>query len=259
MVEATEPFMRLLNQGWISKGGKGMSKSLGNVVEPSEVMDPYGADTLRLHMMFIGPPEAPYDWPEEGAQACVGSFRFLERVWKLVTDHARDLAGAGEASGTSDLRKLVHQKLAVITDDYDRYAFNTAVARLMELQSALTKAAGSAPAAEVREGVEVLLHCLAPFCPYITEELWERMGRTGSIHKAPWPQADADLARVERVTMIVQVDSKVRDRIDVDAGIGTDEAVALALASESVRKHLGAGGPAKVIARPPRLVNLLTG
>ncbi|HVL80268.1 MAG TPA: leucine--tRNA ligase [Actinomycetota bacterium] len=258
LVDATEPFMRLLNQGWITKGGKAMSKSLGNVVEPAEVIEPYGADTLRLHMMFIGPPEAPYDWPEEGAQACIGSFRFLERVWRLVVENAAELSGAGEPSGSSELRKLIHRKLAVITDDYDRYSFNTAVARLMELQAALTKAVGTAPAAEVREGVDVLLHGLAPFCPYVTEELWERLGGTGSIHKAAWPEVDRDLARVERVTMVVQVDSKVRDRIEVDAGIGEQDAVALALASENVRRHLP-GEPAKVIARPPRLVNLLTG
>lgn len=258
LIDFDEPFMRLLNQGWITKGGKAMSKSLGNVVAPSEVLTPYGADTLRLHMMFIGPPEADYDWPADGAAACVGSYRFLERVWRLVTTNLDALKSAGPPSGTSDLRKLVHQKLDVVTCDYEKYSFNTAVARLMELQTALTKAAGSADAAELREGVMVLLHCLAPFCPHITEELWEQLGEAGSIHIAPWPEADKALAAVDRVTMIVQVDSKVRDRVDVDAGITEDEAIAVALASERVAELLSGVELAKVISRPPRLVNILT-
>jgi leucyl-tRNA synthetase len=259
LVGVSEPFHRLLNHGQISMGGKMMSKSLGNTVEPAEVMDPYGADTLRLHVLFINPPDAAYDWPPDGARACVGSFRFLNDVWHLVTDNTESLRGAAAPSGESELRRFVHQKLAAITSDYERWAYNTAVSKLMELRTELNRAVRSgAEASEVREGVDVVLHCLAPFCPYITEELWERLGGGGSIHDRRWPVADPKLVAVERVTMIVQVDSKVRDKIEVPADISEDEAVAAAKASPKVQQHLDGRTIARVIARPPGLVNLVT-
>jgi leucyl-tRNA synthetase len=258
LVDQTEPFRRLMNQGIIKKDGKMMSKSLGNVVEPDEVMALYGPDALRLFILFIGPPEDDFDWPQEGAQAVKGSFDFLVRVWRLVTDYGEALRGAGAASGASGLRKTVHQKLAEITERFDRFAFNTAIAKMMELRTAVDGAArAGADPAELREGVDVLLHVLAPIAPYITEELWHRVDGAGSIHARPWPEADPELSRAERVTMVVQVDGKVRDRVDVDPDISEQDAIAAALASEKVRAYV-AGEPAKVIARPPRLVNLLT-
>jgi leucyl-tRNA synthetase len=235
-----------------------MSKSLGNIVEPDEVMALYGPDALRVFILFIGPPEDDYDWPPEGAQAVKGSYDFLERVWRLVTDNLDALRGAGNASGASALRKTVHQKLAEITERFERFAFNTAIARMMELRNTLASAArDGADAAALREGVDVLLHTLAPVAPYITEELWHRLGNGESIHARPWPAADPELAKAEHVTMVVQVDAKVRDRIEVPPDISEEDAIATALASGKVRAHLP-GEPAKVIARPPRLVNLLT-
>jgi leucyl-tRNA synthetase len=258
LVSATEPFKRLLNHGTINMEGKRMSKSRGNIVEPGEVLDMFGADTLRLHMLFINPPDAPYDWPAEGARACVGSFRFLSDVWKLVTDNADALRGAPAASGSSELRRFVHQKLRAITGDYERWAYNTAISKLMELRTEISRAArAGADPSEIREGIDVLLHSLAPFCPYITEELWERLGGDGSIHERPWPTADATLATVERTTLVVQVDSKVRDKIEVPTDIGEHDAIALARASEKAKKFLD-GEPKRVIARPPKLVNFLT-
>jgi leucyl-tRNA synthetase len=259
LVGVTEPFHRLLNHGQISFGGREMSKSIGNVVGPAEVLEPYGADALRLHVLFINPPDQAYDWPADGAKACIGSFRFLTDVWHLVTDNAGALRGAGAPSGDGELRRFVHQKLAAITSDYDRWAYNTAVSKLMELRTELSRAARSgADPSELREGVDVLLHCLAPFCPYITEELWERLGGDGSIHERPWPGADAALAAVERVTMVVQVDSRVRDRIEVAADISEEDAVAVAKASAKVQEHLDGREVARVVSRPPRLVNLVT-
>jgi leucyl-tRNA synthetase len=267
LVNVKEPFKRLMNQGIIKKGGKMMSKSLGNVVEPNEVIDRYGADSLRVFILFIGPPEDDYDWPDEGADAVVGAYRFVERVWRLVTGNIDKLRGAGPATGSSELRKTVHRSLAAITERYDRFAFNTAISEMMTLQRALTGAAKDAPAEELREGVDVLLHALAPIAPYITEELWERLGgapaersgaATGSIHDRRWPKSDPALASVESVTMIVQVDSKVKDKIDVPADISEDDAIALAMASERVKAALDGREPARVIARPPKLVNLVT-
>jgi leucyl-tRNA synthetase len=258
LIAVKEPFKRLMNQGVIKKGGKMMSKSLGNVVAPGEVMDKYGADALRVFILFIGPPEDDYDWPEEGADAVIGAYRFLERVWRLVTDNAQTLRGAGSATGSSEMRKAVHRSLAAITERFERFAFNTAISEMMTLQRALTSAAGQLPAAELREGVDVLLHTLAPIAQYITEELWERIGGEGSIHERPWPVADESLAAVESVTMIVQIDSKVRDKIDVPADISEDDARALAMASDKVRTALDGQEPVRVIVRPPRLVNIVT-
>jgi leucyl-tRNA synthetase len=258
LVKVTEPFRRLMNQGIIKKGGKMMSKSLGNVVEPAAVIDRFGADALRLFILFIGPPEDDYDWPEEGADVVVGAFRFLERVWRLVTDNADALRSTGPASSDSDLRRTVHRSLQTITDRYERFAFNTAIAQAMTLQRELATALGTSPAAEVAEGVEVLLHCLAPFCPYITEELWQRLGGEGSIHERAWPEADPSLAAVERVTMVVQVDSKVRDRIEVDADVSEEDAVTVARESARVIAALAGRDVKRVVARPPRLVNLVT-
>jgi leucyl-tRNA synthetase len=258
LVDVVEPFQRLMNQGVIRKDGKMMSKSTGNVVEPDEVINRYGADALRVFILFIGPPEEDYDWPPEGPDAVVGAYRFCERVWRLVTDNVDALRATGAATGDSELRRSVHRSLAAITERYDRFAFNTAISEMMVLQRTLASATGSAPAAELREGVDLLLHVLAPIAPYMTEELWERLGGDGSIHDRRWPQADPVLATVERATLIVQVDSKVRDRIEVPADISEEEAIAAARASEKLQAALGNTEPVRVIARPPRLVNFVT-
>jgi leucyl-tRNA synthetase len=258
MLATTEPFRRLLNHGMITKQGKVMSKSLGNVVDPQEVLSAFGADALRVFMMFIGPPDQDYDWPEEGVQAVVGSHRFLTRVWRLVGDHAPRVRDAEPPTVPSELRRTVHRTLDAVTADYERFAFNTAVAKLMTLQNELSSAASTAQPADLREGLGILVVCLAPFAPYITEELWEMLGGQGSVHAQAWPEADPGLARLEQVTMVVQVDSKVRDRLEVPADIPEEDAIRQALASEKVRALLAGAEPAKVIARPPRLVNILT-
>jgi leucyl-tRNA synthetase len=258
LTKSREPFRRLMNQGTIRKAGKMMSKSTGNVVEPDDVIDKYGADALRIFILFIGPPTDDYDWPDEGADAVVGAYRFAERVWRLVTDNIETLRDAGAHSGESDLRKQIHRSLQRITDRYERFAFNTAISEMMTLQRALTSAAKTSPPAEIREGVEVVLHTLAPIAPYLTEELWERLGADGSIHDRAWPKADPSLAAVERTTLVVQVDSKVRDRIEVPADISEEDAVGTAKASEKVRTALDGREPVRVIVRAPKLVNLVT-
>jgi len=255
LVEATEPFHRLMNHGLISMGGKMMSKSLGNIVEPGEVIERFGVDALRVFILFIGPPTDDYEWPPEGAEACIGAFRFCERVWRLVTDNIDALRRAGAPSGSSDVRRATHRALAAITERFDRSAFNTAISEMMTLQRTL---ASSDPSSEdLREGVEVLLKTLAAIAPYLTEELWERLGGAGSIHDEAWPDADPDLAAVEKATLIVQVDSKVRAKIEVPGDISEDDAVAVAMGADRVRELLDGREVARVIARPPTLVNFV--
>jgi leucyl-tRNA synthetase len=255
LCEATEPFKRMMNHGLISMGGKMMSKSLGNIVEPGEVIDRFGVDALRVFILFIGPPTDDYEWPPEGAEACVGAYRFCERVWRLVTDNIDAIRRAGAPSGSSDIRRATHRSLAAITERFDRYAFNTAISEMMTLQRTL--ASSGFEASDLREGVEILLHTLAPIAPYLSEELWELVGGEGSIHDRTWPVADEALAAVEKATLIVQIDSKVRDKIEVAGDIDEDAAIEAAKASPRIAELLEGRDVARVIARPPNLVNFV--
>src|SRR5439155_15853847 len=177
-----EPFLRLLNQGFVSFGGKSMSKSRGNIVEPREAFEVYGADALRLYMLFSRPPEQDFDWPPEGVTS-IGrvAFPWLQRVWRLCEMPRHD-------PGPPHLEKLVHRTVKVVTADFERFSFNTAISRLQEL---VNEAYKTGPSTDL---IETLLKLLAPICPYITEEHWHRMGHDTSIHNEPWPTYDAGLA-----------------------------------------------------------------
>ena len=241
-----EPARRLRNQGVIVFGGTKMSKSRGNVKSPDEYTERYGADTLRLFMMFLGPWSQGADWDASGIEGC---HRFVRRVWELGLSPR---AGAGERD--VELDRLVHRTIKKVTDDIDDYAFNTAIAAMMELASALQKATG--PSRD--DGIATLILLMAPFAPYVTEELWHRRGGEGSVHRQSWPAFDAALAAATRVTIVVQVDGKVRDRIEVPAGTASAELERAALASPKVRDILAGAKPAKVIAVPDRLVSIVT-
>jgi leucyl-tRNA synthetase len=263
MANDPEPFPHLLNQGVITMGGKRMSKSRGNIVEPQEAFQLYGADALRLFMLFSGPPEAPFDWPEEGVEA-IGrvTFPWLQRVWRLCEEN-RDIVDVGElheGPAESALLKHIHRTTKIVTEDYEKLSFNTAIARLMELvnQAYRYKQVGGGHPGVMRTLIEMLLKLLAPMAPYIAEEQWHRLGHQGSIHLERWPEYDPALAAEDEVTMVVQVDGKVRDTIQVPVGISEDEMRNRALASERVLAHLGGEEPAKVIAKPPRLISLVS-
>ncbi len=231
-----------------------MSKSRGNVVNPDDLVQQYGADTVRTYLMFA------FEWPKGGpwdSRGIVGARRFIEDVWKLgTTDFSPDVA---DDAATADLRRLTHQTIAKVDADMVDFKFNTAVAALMTLRNALQDAARNrAVAAHAwEEGREVLLRLLAPIAPHVTEEIWHRLGHETSIHVAAYPVADPVVARPETVTMVIQVNGKVRDRVEVDADIGEDEAVAAALQSERVQEYLGVEEPQRVIARPPKIVNVV--
>jgi leucyl-tRNA synthetase len=262
--EIREPFAQLFCQGMIRLGGRAMSKSRGNVVSPNEYFERVGADALRLFHLFAGPPVEDIDWGEQTDEIIDGCARYLRRVWRLALgeDDEHGTAGPqtahdGEAAGEA-LRRLVHRSIASVTEDLERYAFNTAVATCMELTNAIGRARREgADEGVVGEAVDTLLKLLAPMAPHLTAEAYER--RTGRhVHAEPWPVPDPELLRDERVTMVVQVDGKVRDRLEVDASIDEQAAVALALGSQRVVAALGGRQPARVVARPPRLVNLVS-
>jgi leucyl-tRNA synthetase len=262
MVRDPEPFPSLLNQGTITKGGKRMSKSRGNLVSPAEAFELYGADSLRLYMLFSGPPEQDFDWPEEGVTS-IGrvTYPWVQRVWRLCEESresgAEDATTPGEAEDA--LRKHLHKTIKVVTRDYESFSFNTAIARLMELvnEAYRYRAAGGTNGAVMRDVIEALLLMLAPMTPYLAEEQWRRHGHEASIHQASWPAFDDALAREEEVMMVVQVNGKVRDTIPVSPDITEDEMREKALASDKIQAHLNGAEPRKIITKPPKLISLV--
>jgi leucyl-tRNA synthetase len=263
-----EPFARLFTQGMIRMGGTKMSKSKGNLVDPARYFDTVGADALRLFHLFVGPPADDVDWTEQTEEVIEGCARYLARVWRLGTGQVEQARGsaAGAAGGTGagtppldDLRRAAHRLVARVSDDYERWSYNTAVAACMEFTNLLHKqvqAGASGPAVE--EAIDTLLLLLAPMTPHITAELWERRRGDGArIHREPWPQADPALAAVDTATMVVQVNGKVRDRIEVPADVIEADMQVLALASAKVQAALDGRSPDRVVARPPKLVNLV--
>jgi leucyl-tRNA synthetase len=241
-----EPALRFRYQGTIVFRGRKMSKSRGNVQTPDAYVEKYGADTLRLFMMFMGPWVDGADWDASGIE---GVHRFLRRVWEMAQSDAQP-----PGPRDPDVDRAVHRTIAKVTDDLQTYSFNTAVAAMMELSNALQRATG--PSRD--EGVSTLLLLLAPFAPYITEELWERRGGRGSVHRQSWPAFDPAMAAAKEVTLVVQIDGKVRERINAPAGISTEAAEGLALASEKVKAALEGRIIERKIVVPDRLVNIVT-
>jgi len=258
--EIREPFEQLFCQGMIRLGGRAMSKSRGNTVSPDEYFNRVGADALRLLHLFIGPPVDDADWNEQTDEILEGCSRYLGRVWRLATA-APEAAGPEtpkpEADGDDELRRAVHHTIARVTADIDRYAFNTAVAACMELTNTISRhARAGADRAVIDESIDTLLELLAPFAPHLAAEAYERR-RGDNVHTRPWPVADVRLLSAQMVTMVIQVDGKVRDRVEVDRDIDPQAAIEIALASLKVQEVLGGAPPKRVVARPPRLVNIV--
>ncbi|ACZ89833.1 leucyl-tRNA synthetase [Streptosporangium roseum DSM 43021] len=257
MVDFTEPFTRLLNQGQVINQGKAMSKSLGNGVDLGEQIDSYGVDAVRLTVVFAGPPEDDIDWADVSPAA---SQKFLARAFRVMAEAgAASAPGVDFATGDLDLRKAVHRTIDEVTKLVDSHRFNVAVARMMELTSATRKAIDSGPGAAdpaVREAAETLAVMLSLVAPYTAEEGWERLGHPASVATAGWPAAQAALLVQDSVTCVVQVAGKVRDRLEVSPEISDAELEVLALASEKVQSFLS-GAPRKVVVRAPKLVNIV--
>jgi leucyl-tRNA synthetase len=257
--ELREPFTRLFTQGMIRLGGDKMSKSKGNLVAPEEILDTEGADALRLAHLFVGPPQDDIDWEGVGIEGCS---RFLHRVWRLALGEVGS-AQVERAANESDieLERRTNRLIVKVTDDYERWAYNTAVAAFMEFTNELyryVKIEGGPRRETLSFAVDTLLLLMAPMAPHVTAELRE-LRHGDDIHRLPWPMAEESMLMVETVTMVVQVNGKVRDRIEVPAGIDAADAEARALASENVQLHLGNKPPRKIICKPPGLVNFVAG
>ncbi len=258
-----EPFARLFTQGMITLDGSKMSKSKGNLIEPEHYFQSVGADSLRLFHLFVGPPADDFEWSTQSDQMMEGCHRFLGRVWRLATDGVErvTLVDREPTAADMELEKATHRLIDRMTRDYDRWSYNTGVAAAMEFVNTVyrhVQAPEGARRATVDFSIDALLLLLAPMAPHITAELWERRHPDdASVHEQSWPTADPALVQVDRVTMVVQVNGKLRDRFDVDPGISEAEATALALAAPKVVEALADREPTKVIIRPPRLVNVV--
>jgi len=266
VVDFREPMLRLFNQGIIlGPDGLRMSKSRGNVVAPDDYVERYGADTVRAYLMFIGPWDAGGPWNFTGIE---GVRRFLERVWAVVTEPPRGMpAGQELPAQMRELRHMIHKTLKKVTEDIEGFKWNTVISSLMEFNNYLIKAKETAVAGDRAwdEAIDMLLLMMAPMMPHIAEELWQGRHPRGtfsaekSIHVHPWPEYDAELARADIVTLVVQVNGKVRDRIEAPAGITEEQARELALASPSVQKWFEGKQVRKVIFAGGKLVNIVVG
>jgi leucyl-tRNA synthetase len=237
-----------------------MSKSRGNVVAPSRYLETVGADSLRLFHLFAGPATDDVDWTDQTDEIIDGCSRFVHRVWRLGIG---DLAGPepqdrAPTEADIEILRATHRLIERVTDEFGRWSYNTAVAAFMEFTNTLYRYVQSGSrTATLAEAVDTMLLLLAPMAPHVTAELWER--RRGShVHEQPWPQADPELARRQSVTLVVQVDGKVYDRIEVEPTIDEAEAQRIALVSPKVQEKLGGLPPARIVTRPPKLVNVVT-
>ena len=247
-----EPFSRLFTQGMIYRHGAKMSKTKGNVVAPDEAIAEHGADALRLYILYMGPAEHDKEWSDAGIE---GTARLLDRIWRL----ALEVAARGPVDEPPDgaLIRTAHRTIDRVSDDIlRRFQFHTPIAALFELVNEIYRVKDDPTrAGEVRFATETALSLVQPYAPHVAEELWERLGHE-RLHEQPWPEADPALVAEDTVQVVVQVNGKLRDRLQVAAGTPEDELLSLALASERVRAHVN-GEPRKTIVVPDRLVNIV--
>ncbi|MEW6661319.1 MAG: leucine--tRNA ligase [Bacillota bacterium] len=261
-----EPFQNLLTQGMVLKDGGKMSKSKGNTVSPEEIIAKYGADTARLFILFAAPPERDLEWSDQGVEGC---FRFLNRVWRLVYNYVPQLEGVSLYQDEEldvearNLRRALHAGVKKITDDItQRFNFNTGISAIMEMVNALYHYKDQVPQEQqylplVKEGLWLLTHVLAPFAPHITEEMWQALGGSGSIHQRPWPKFDPAALVQDQVTIVVQINGKVRDRVQVPANLSASEMEQEVMSMDRVIRLLAGKEVVKVIPVPDKLLNIV--
>ena len=266
LVDYDEPFSNLLTQGMVIKDGAKMSKSLGNVVSPEEILSKYGADTARLFILFAAPPERELEWSDQGVE---GSFRFLNRIWRIVQAFEAILAQkvteydhSNLSEADKDLRRALHSSIKKVTNDIEtRFNFNTAISTMMELVNALyayKEAAKEPNSGLIYEAISDLIKMMSPFVPHITEELWRgAIDANSSVHEQSWPECDEEALKVDNVEIVLQVNGKVRGRLTVPAEATKEELEKIAMADANVQAHIGDATVRKVICVPGRLVNIV--
>lgn len=262
LVDCEEPFSNLLTQGMVKLGGTAMSKSRGNVISPDEIINKYGADTARMFILFAAPPEKDLEWSHESVE---GIYRFLKRVWRL----AEIVPDAGKEEGTDSdseraLKQVLHASIKKVTIDIDRFNFNTAISAIMELVNAAYRylddvAESQRSGATLREVVSNLILLLAPFAPHMAEELWSLLGKPYSVHKQSWPAYDDKLAAAEEITLVVQVNGKVREKLTISRGLSDEALKDAALSAGNVVKHINGKPILKIVVVPDKLVNIVVG
>ena len=265
LVSSDEPFAHLLTQGMVLKDGSKMSKSKGNTVDPLSLIERYGADTVRMFTMFAAPPEQSLEWSDSGVE---GSYRFLKRLWRIVAKHKpvakADYAALSLSPEQKALRLKTHQTLEKVTDDYGRrHTFNTAIAATMELLNAVSKFTDSHDSAQdnlvAQEALEISVAMLAPVVPHFSHALWEYLGGEGAVIDAAWPAVDPSALVQDSLTLVVQVNGKLRSKLEVSKDASKAELEALALADDTVKKFTAEGEIRKVIVVPGKLVNIVVG
>jgi leucyl-tRNA synthetase len=254
LVGFREPFERFYSNGWVTLGKTKMSKSKGNVVGPDDFVERYGADAARLTILFLGPANEDMEWTEESIEAMA---RFVRRLWRIVhevAENAPPSASEGGAHEGGPLARKAHATIAKVTDDIGRrYAFNTAIAAVMELVNELSK---DSTGPDSRFAAETAVSLIQPYAPHVAEELWERLGHA-RLWEQPWPKADPVLLEVDSVEVVVQVNGRIRDRLHVPPDTPDEELVALARASERVRSYLDGAEAPRTVVVPGKLVNFV--
>ena len=266
LVEGSEPFLNLLCQGMVLKDGSKMSKSKDNIVDPNEVIEEYGADTLRLFVMFVAPPDQSFEWSDEGVR---GSYRFLNRIWNLVQNHISlgqiskpDFSSPNEK--TLNLRQKTHKTLFKVKDDFSRrHSFNTAISSIMELTNAipkefLTKKATLKERSATNEAINNILIMLSPITPHITHYLWRKMGNRQAIIDVEWPETDKKLLEDQTINFVIQIDGKLRANIILDKESTNKKIEEMALQNKNIKKHLSKKGVKKFIHVKDKLLNIVT-
>lgn len=259
LIDFDEPFVRLFNQGTIIYQHQKMSKSRGNVIAPDDYVSEVGADVVRSYLMFLGPWEAGGDWSDSGIN---GVARWANRVWEVANRDSSELDHSPvNENSVRDVQRALHKTIKKVSDDMDSFKFNTAIASLMELTNTLTQAweRSDLTSDAWNEAVSNLVAMMAPITPYLSEELWEATGHESSVHTQSWPEWDESLAADETITLVVQVNGRLRDRIEVPVGIEEDTAKETALSSPKIQPHIQGKDVSKVIYVPGRLVNIVAG
>ncbi|PIP21256.1 MAG: leucine--tRNA ligase [Candidatus Omnitrophica bacterium CG23_combo_of_CG06-09_8_20_14_all_40_11] len=247
MIDFAEPFQKLLTQGMVLKDGEVMSKSRGNIVDPDSIIKKYGADTLRLYILFAAPPEVETEWSERGIE---GAFRFLNRVWRLL-GHLKQKSEAQTLS--PELQKKMHRTIKEVTQDLESFKFNTAISSIMELVNEIYQSLDT----DIAEAIKTVILLVSPFAPHLAEEMWQRLGNKESVLKAPWPKYEEKFLKEEVITIVIQVNGKLRSKVEVPADINEKRLKELLLADEKLKPWIKDKPIKNFIIVPQKLVNIV--